>query len=365
MAKKSWFLPTILGVSLLLIFVISIFLTKGVQQSLENVDVESQRAEKAFLEKCQANFPEATAFEDDTDNMLKENDENKIIRILKANKEHQNIGMIYLVRVHGYQPGFVIMVNLDTVKKVIMNYEIVEYNETYLDKMSENFANQFNNKDYTDPVFSFDVSAGVTYSSNAIIRAVNFARASYYASIGEEVPAIKVVVESISQDYLDVTNFTCTYKKLDETKTIVLKYSNNNFEVVSGSEGLTPDEITIILTEAKNKLPQAFITDTNGNKLVISSRGYAGRMTIEIEYDATYKVTSFVVTRHGESYDESYNDLWTPSNGSPITDLPNQILNNPDNWENQNISGASVTSRGIRAAYQAALDYLAYLGGNA
>lgn len=365
MTKKSWFLPSILGLSLILIFVASIFLTKGVQKGLDKINVEAQIAEKAFIEKCQTKFPEATTFVDETEHMYKENDENQVIRILKANKDDQNIGMIYLVKVQGYQPGFVIMVNLDTVKKVIMDYEIVEFNETYLDRMTASFTNQFVNKDYTDPVFSFNVNAGVTYSSNAIIKAVNFARNSYYASIGEEVPEIKVVVESISQDYSNVANFTCTYKKLDETKTIVLTYTNNAFEVVSGSEGLSEDEITIILTGARQMLPQAFLTEVVGNKMTISARAYAGRMTIEVEFDANHQVTSFVVTRQSESFDSDYNSLWSPSNGNPITDLPDQILANPNNWEDLNISGATITSRGIRNAYQAALDYLAYLGGNA
>ena len=358
---KKYLPAIIISVSLLVIFILTGFMIKNVKDSVNNVkeDIKFAEEQAAKLEVYKEFFSNATSFSDEKAETLKDG-KNEVVSSVTAYNGDTEIGIIYLVKVEGYQPDFYINVAIDTVNRKIVNFKYVQYGETYLDKLTDSFKNQFVSSDITNPSLNYNPNAGVTFSSKGIINAVMLARAAFYNSIGEEVPVIKATLISIKSSFKNAKEFDCVVEKGGNNYNVVLKYESNKFTHVSGMEDFTEEETAFVLTAAKSKLPKVYLNEVKENSIVVYTKGFGG--TILVEYTiADGSVTNIAITKSAESYDDHYNDIYSPSNGDPIKDFANNVLGN-DNWENYNVSGATITTSALKDSYKFVLEYLAEEG---
>ena len=146
----------------------------------------------------------------------------------------------------------------------------------------------------------------------------------------------------------------------EELKEAIASADDELMEKYFEGEDFTEEEVAFVLTAAKSKLPKVYLNEVKENSIVVYTKGFGG--TILVEYTiADGSVTNIAITKSAESYDDHYNDIYSPSNGDPIKDFANNVLGN-DNWENYNVSGATITSAALKDSYKFVLEYLAEEG---
>lgn len=351
--NNNWILPVSFAVALLVIFVLGAFVFNFTQNGLETTPIINAAYESNLVAKDNKIklIHKGTVSDEEMGKVL------SVFEVTEADKKE--VARLYYVETKGWQDGFKVLVAIDTNKdsrtfERLLGYEIVESNDTFLD----NIVNMpFRGKKVTDASFTINTVSGATLSSTAVANAGYLARMQYHADLGIEVP-IDYQLESIKQDLSDKANIN----KFNA----VVTYGEKRFEVVlsmtdvedkatlkASDDTLTAEEKSGIERVAKAGITTWIYTKEEANKVYAVGKGYAGTLKGYASFDEN-GVTEFVITDAHETspnVEEQANET-----------LPGLLVNAGSGFESQNITGATVTSNGLKEMYR--LIYRYVTGGN-
>lgn len=362
---KKLILPLSLVLSLLVIFVGGIIVAESVTSNRNDV-IENKVPLIAVVKEF---FPDYKSFKEESGKELKAIDNNNYVKTFYNvyDKKDVEIGNLFVIVTEGFKPDFNIWVAIDSINRKVLGYKEIpyKYNETWLNKLTIEFKDQFKGADITQGIFEFSPLSTASpqnlpnRSSKAIIQAVKLAREQFYQNIGEPLP-ISFKVTSFTQSFDEFDLFTYHFETKDDTFNIIYRYNFiDELSFVNSSIDLSTEELDICLMLAKKVLPKTFVTKVEGNVISVTGKGYAGNMEADITIDASNKITSFIVTKESESYNDEYNSRYTGPD--PFTvGIPNLVEHQNDNnyIQSYNITGATRTTTGLKEMFTYVLKYI-------
>jgi electron transport complex protein RnfD len=288
--------------------------------------------------------------------LLKFINDNKIYNYIKAAEETVDYLKVTVITA-GFGGKVESIITYDN------DFKITEFTVTYNESYESGEWNAANGhpKDVLPPqiianqddLSKVNVVAGATYTSNAIIKAVDVAK-DYIAYLDTitELTLIGKAQDLGTLDFIYVFRGTPTGKLLVRTDT--------DYTIKSDVDDSIKADVEAKITA--NKFAEYYVSKTD-NTIVIKTNGFASTITTTVTFDSEYKITNITTNdlRDAESYTDGE---WQSSSGHPQDVIPAQIIaNQTDLSAVTPVAGATYTSRAIIKAGQMALDYLNYLEG--
>lgn len=164
-------------------------------------------------------------------------------------------------------------------------------------------------------------------------------------------------IKEIKINYSEARLFDCLVTVSGKDVNVSVKLNEDgSFVILENDLNLSEEDSEMIITDVKKKAKN-YIDKIEGNLVHVHVMGYSPITVIFDITDGQIKVNSF---DQNESY--QYNSGYSPENGDPFEIFEDKINNN-QSLEDVNISGATVTTNGLKESYKIIQEYMAYLGG--
>lgn len=345
----------------LLVFILSfvIIIVFGiVLNGLINSEKERIADEKDNIINIVIDLGVKTLEEDNPRSFLKEDGTEIISRLQGYDNDEKLIATIYIGKTKGYKEDLHVGYAIDLSNDKVVGFKILENEETprFIEAlMVENFTKQFDDKALSNKEMKVEAISGATPNSGetgiiapattaGMDKILKLVRKQYAKDTDFEMPAM-LEFKSSTQDY-DTLNFVYVFNDEGTDVTLIV---NQSYEFVSITNPAVQDDA---ITLAKARKIKNFISSIEGNIITIKSDGIneTSDITSTAELNEGNEIVSFT-----SDLSEQTPDYVGDKNFGPLYDA---IIND---GLVPSISGATVTSNGIKAAREVLYAYLEVL----